>query len=140
MTEDKKKIIMGLTVRAVAERAGVSLQYIYSLLKGESKASAARAVQLADMINMMCTEYKIDATFTPADFNSDLDISALVSLDDKFNVHSIAFSESRTLTAAELTARFTADRRLGPILHNVKTGKVAFASFGGCIIKNEGTF
>ncbi|WP_348660966.1 helix-turn-helix transcriptional regulator [uncultured Idiomarina sp.] len=140
MTEDKKKVIMGLTVRAVADRAGVSVVYIYSLLKGDTKASAGRSVQLADMINLMCKEYQIDASFTPADFNSDLDVSALVSLDTEFNVHSIAFSESRTLTAAELTARFTADRRLGPILNDVKTGNVAFASFGGCIIKRAGTF
>lgn len=89
----------------------------------------------------MCAEYKVDTeSFTPGDFNADLLLGDSIKPDTKFYVHSIAFSEARTLTVDELTKRFMFSKELLNLLIKVKAGDMPFASFGGCIIKNEGAF
>ena len=141
MNEAKKKIISSLSISKVADNAGVSRQYLHSVLAGKYKASQLIAIQLAEIVNSMCIEYNVDTeSFTPGDFNADMILGDSIKPDTEFNVHSIAFSEARTLTVAELTKRFKFNKELLSLLIKVKADEVPFATFAGCIIKNAGTF
>tara|TARA_Y100001973_G_C5177476_1_gene322899 strand:+ start:432 stop:857 length:426 start_codon:yes stop_codon:yes gene_type:complete len=141
MNEGKKMIISSLSISKVADNAGVSRQYLHSVLAGKYKSSQLIAIQLSEIVNSMCAEYNLKTElFTPGDFNADLLLDDSLKPDTKFNVHSIAFSEARTLTVDELTKRFKFNKELLSLLIKVKSGDVPFAAFGGCIIKTEGAF
>ena len=142
MNESKRGIIKALKVSSIADRVGVTSSYIYGLLNGTLKAPPYRAVELAVTLNNMCEEYGIEQTddFNAVDFNDELDPSLHVSPDLIFMVHSVAFAESRQITAAQLTERFSSDSRLGKLLIKLQAKEVPFVSYEGCIIKREGTW
>jgi len=141
MNEEKQKVIKALSVRTVAERAQVSPQYIYGVLNGRITAPEYRAVDLANTMNQLCSEYGVESErFTASDFNSDIDLSLALEPTLCFNVHSIAFSETRPLSVEELTSRFSNNPKLIKLLIRLLAKETPFVVYEGCVIRNTGAW
>jgi len=141
MNEKKQVVIKALTVRTVAERARVSPQYIYGVMNGSINAPQYRAVDLANTINQLVREYGVESErFTASDFNSDIDLTQELESTLCFNVHSIAFNETRSLSVEELTTRFSNNPKLVKLLLRLLAKETPFVVYEGCVIRNTGAW
>lgn len=141
MNEEKQRVIKALRVAVVAERARVSPQYIYGVMNGNIAAPEYRAIDLANIVNQLCSEYGVDSErFTASDFNSDIDLTLELESTLCFNVHSIAFNETRALSVEELTTRFSNNPKLVRLLLRLLAKETPFVVYEGCVIRNTGAW
>ena len=141
MNEQKRKVLKALRVATVAERARVSPQYIYGVMNGSITAPEHRAVDLANILNQLCSEYEIDSErFIASDFNKNIDLSLDLESTLCFNVHSIAFNETRALSVEELTTRFSNNPKLVKLLLRLLAKETPFVVYEGCVIRNTGAW
>ena len=141
MNEEKQQVLKALRVATVAERAKVTPQYIYGVMNGRITAPEYHAVDLAKIVNQLCSEYGVESErFTASDFNSDIDLSTELELTLCFNVHSIAFNETRALSVEELTTRFSNNPKLVKLLLRLLAKETPFVVYEGCVIRNTGAW
>jgi len=141
MNEQKRKVLKALRVATVAERARVSPQYIYGVMNGNITAPEHRAVDLANILNQLCSEYEVDSErFIASDFNKNIDLTLDLESTLCFNVHSIAFNETRALSVEELTTRFSNNPKLVKLLLRLLAKETPFVVYEGCVIRNTGAW